>query len=80
MDFLKMFTTHAYRYDKYYLKVPLTLIQWNAFKFKNEDDVRTGRKVCVINSLFKVMLNNDFKSMRTTFLRDSAVQVICIRA
>ena len=50
MDVFKTFTTHAYRYEKYYLKVSLTLINWNAFKFKDEEDVQTRRNVCVANS------------------------------
>ena len=35
-----------------YLKVSLTLINWNESKLKDEDNVRIGRKVCVTNSLF----------------------------
>ena len=41
MDFFKTLRKHAYRCEKYHPKVSLTLIQWNAFKFKDEDDVRT---------------------------------------
>ena len=49
MDSYKKYAVHAHRCKKY-LKSSLTLIHWNAFKFKDEDDV-PAKKVYVTNSL-----------------------------
>ena len=40
IGYFKMFTVHACRCEKHYLKVSLTLIHCNAFKIKDEDYVR----------------------------------------